>query len=112
MEMNSAVARLAALAQPLRLSVFRYLVEAGPGGASVGEIREAVAAAPATLSFHLKELQAAGLVDTCREGRRIRCRARYQAMNELIGYLTENCCRGEGAAAPGGECAITEGEAS
>lgn len=110
MENKTAVNRLAALAQPLRLSVFRFLVQAGPRGACVGEIREAVDAAPATLSFHLKELQVAGLVSARKEGRSIRCRACFGAMEELLGYLTENCCRRDGDEPCGGGVCATKGE--
>ncbi|MDE0853460.1 MAG: metalloregulator ArsR/SmtB family transcription factor [Nevskia sp.] len=95
METQDALAALAALAQDTRLAVFRYLVEAGPGGVTVGRIGEALEVAPATLSFHLKELSRAGLVKSRQESRYYWYSADYAAMNGLIAYLTENCCRGQ-----------------
>lgn len=95
METKVALAALAALAQDTRLAVFRYLVEAGPEGETVGRIGEALDVAPATLSFHLKELSHAGLVKSRQESRFWWYSANYEAMNGLIGYLTENCCRGQ-----------------
>lgn len=96
---NDAIAALAALAQETRLRLFRVLVAAGPGGRVVGELAEAVAAAPATLSFHLKALTQAGLIESQSEGRFIRYRAHYATMNDLLRYLTENCCGGQGCEA-------------
>lgn len=95
METHAALASLSALAQDTRLAVFRYLVEAGPAGVTVGRIGEALEVAPATLSFHLKELSHAGLVSSRQESRFIWYSANYDAMNELIAYLTENCCQGQ-----------------
>jgi DNA-binding transcriptional ArsR family regulator len=94
METQQALAALAALAQETRLAVFRHLVEAGPEGVTVGRIGEALAVAPATLSFHLKELSHAGLVRTRQESRYVWYSADYDSMNGLVAYLTENCCRG------------------
>ena len=91
-----AVAALGALAQASRLSIFRLLVEAGPTGLSVGEIGASVKVAPATLSFHLKELAHAGLVAARQEGRFIFYSASFPAMNALVAYLTENCCARDG----------------
>ncbi|MDB5974283.1 MAG: transcriptional regulator [Nevskia sp.] len=98
MKTQSALAALAALAQETRLAVFRYLVEAGPEGVTVGRIGETLEVAPATLSFHLKELSRAGLVASRQESRFIWYSANYTAMNGLVAYLTENCCRGQPAA--------------
>ena len=95
METNTALVALAALAQESRLAVFRYLVEAGAEGVTVGRIGEALDIAPATLSFHLKELSRAGLVKSRQESRFYWYSANYEAMNGLIGYLTENCCQGQ-----------------
>ena len=89
---KSTVKALAALAQESRLAIFRALVEAGPAGLSVGRIAESLPVAPATLSFHLKELSHAGLIDARQEGRFIFYCANFTAMNGLIDYLTENCC--------------------
>ena len=92
MEMKSALSCLAALAQEKRLEIYRLLVEAGPTGLAVGEIGACVKTAPATLSFHLKELANAGLVATRQQGRYIFCSANYAQMQTLLGFLTENCC--------------------
>lgn len=83
---------LAALAQETRLAVFRRLVQAGPTGLPAGEIGAGVKAAPATLSFHLKELAHAGLIESRQEGRFVFYRANYSRMGQLLGFLTENCC--------------------
>lgn len=90
-----AIAALAALAQESRLAIFRYLVEAGPAGSTVGSIADALDLPAATLSFHLKELTRAALLDSQQEGRFIRYAANFATMNDLIGYLTENCCGGQ-----------------
>jgi len=94
METKTALSALGALAQESRLRIFRYLVETGPEGAIVGKIAEALGFAPATLSFHLKELTHAGLLVAAQEGRFIRYAANFDTMNALVGYLTENCCGG------------------
>jgi DNA-binding transcriptional ArsR family regulator len=94
MEKTDAVAALAALAQDSRLDVFRLLVEAGPEGLPAGRIADALALAPNTLTFHFDRLRAAGLVTARKDGRSVIYAARFETMNALIGYLTENCCRG------------------
>jgi ArsR family transcriptional regulator, arsenate/arsenite/antimonite-responsive transcriptional repressor len=96
MESIKAVAALAALAQETRLAIFRLLVEAGPTGQSVGEIGADLKAAPATLSFHLKELTHAGLIVARQDGRYIFYSANFEHMKDLLGFLTENCCAGDG----------------
>jgi ArsR family transcriptional regulator, arsenate/arsenite/antimonite-responsive transcriptional repressor len=95
MKTDEALAALSALSQRTRLDVFRHLVEAGPEGAAVGSIAETLAVPAPTLSFHLKELSHAGLVTSKQEGRFIRYTASFAAMNGLVDYLTENCCRGQ-----------------
>jgi len=95
MEEDKAIAALSALAQVSRLAIFRHLVEIGPRGVVAGSIGDELGLAPATLSFHLKELSHAGLVEGVQEGRFIRYRADFAAMDALVGYLTENCCGGE-----------------
>lgn len=95
MELKNATTALAALGQPTRLSVFRLLVEAGPEGRMPGEIAEALSLPGATLSFHLKELTAAGLIQGEPRGRYICYRADFDAMNGLIEFLTRNCCGGD-----------------
>lgn len=86
---------LAALAQASRLRVFRALVVAGQSGATPTAIAKRVKVAPATLSFHLKELANAGLVSQQRSGRNLIYRADYDSMNALLAYMSENCCQGE-----------------
>ncbi|KQV53004.1 ArsR family transcriptional regulator [Pelomonas sp. Root1217] len=94
MDEQAVVKALAALAQPLRLQVFRALVVVGDAGLTPGAIQEGLGVAPATLSFHLKELVNAGLVTQERASRNLIYRAAYGQMNALQGYLTENCCQG------------------
>jgi DNA-binding transcriptional ArsR family regulator len=100
MEKPDAVAALAALAQDSRLDVFRLLVEAGPEGMPAGEVASALGLAPNTLTFHFDRLRVAGLVTVRREGRSMIYAARFETMNALIAYLTENCCGGAAACAP------------
>jgi DNA-binding transcriptional ArsR family regulator len=92
METNAIIASLAALAQESRLAAYRLLVAAGPAGLSVGEIGADLEIAPATLSFHLKELANAGLVVARQEGRYIYYSANFERMDALIAYLTDHCC--------------------
>lgn len=99
MENKTAVSLLAALAQESRLAVFRLLVEQGPDGLPAGQIAERLGLPAATLSFHLKELSHAGLVQSRQAGRFVFYSADYVAMNGLIGFLTENCCAGTPCAA-------------
>ena len=94
METHSALMALAGLAQETRLAIFRLLVAQGPEGLHAGGIAEQLAIPNATLSFHLKELVHAHLVQARQAGRFIHYSANYTTVNELVGYLTENCCRG------------------
>jgi DNA-binding transcriptional ArsR family regulator len=96
MEKIDAVTALAALAQDNRLDVFRLLVKAGPDGMAAGEIAETLGLAPNTLTFHFDRLRAAALVTVRRDGRSMIYAARYDTMNTLLGFLTENCCQGSG----------------
>lgn len=104
MEQQAAVQALAALAQPLRLEVFRALVAAGPRGLTPGAMSEGTGAAPNTLSFHLKELSHAGLITQQRDGRFLIYRADFDRMNGLLAYLTENCCQGTGCLVDAASC--------
>ena len=94
MEEQDVVRSLAALAQPVRLQVFRALVVTGPTGLTPGAMAEGLGIPPNTLSFHLKELTHAALVTQERASRNIIYRAAFDRMNALLGYLTENCCQG------------------
>ncbi len=94
---------LSALAQEHRLAIYRHLVRAGENGMRVGEIGERLELSGATLSFHLKTLKQAGLIECKRQGRLLIYRANYPIMNQLLGYLTENCCGGE-------PCALVEND--
>lgn len=100
MQSEMAVRALSALAQEHRLAAYRMLVEAGPQGLAAGALAEQLAIAPSSLSFHLAQLANAGLVRQDRQGRSIIYSADFAEMNRLVGYLTENCCRGAGCAAP------------
>jgi DNA-binding transcriptional ArsR family regulator len=94
MESKAAVAALSALAHESRLAVFRLLVRAGPAGLAAGEIAADLDLPNATLSFHLNQLRHAGLVTFHRTGRSLIYAAEYELMNDLLAYLTENCCQG------------------
>jgi DNA-binding transcriptional ArsR family regulator len=100
-EVVKSLAALAALAQPVRLQVFRALVVSGQAGLTPGMMAEALDIPTNTLSFHLKELSHAGLVTQERSSRHIIYRAAYDRMNALLGYLTENCCAGASCAVAG-----------
>ena len=99
MEMTQIVDALAALAQESRLKAYRLLVEAGPEGLSAGRIGEELGLPPATLSFHLAHLARTGLVRSRQDGRFVIYSADFRNMNQLVGFLTENCCGG-GSCAP------------
>lgn len=99
MEQPDAIAALAALAQDNRLDVFRLLVQAGPEGMPAGNVASALKLAPNTLTFHFDRLRHAGLVTVRRDGRLMIYAARFETVNALLGYLTENCCQG-GTCAP------------
>jgi ArsR family transcriptional regulator, arsenate/arsenite/antimonite-responsive transcriptional repressor len=94
MEIKAAVTALAALAQETRLSIFRLLVEAGPEGVAAGRIAETLEIPGATLSFHLKELARSGLVSSRQEKQFIYYATDFEAMAELMTFLTKNCCQG------------------
>ena len=105
MESKSAIQALAALAQESRLAVFRLLVVAGPTGVSAGEIAAELKLAPATLSFHLKELSHASLILARQDGRFVFYSANFEQMGALVAFLTENCCMRDGVScAPAANC--------
>jgi ArsR family transcriptional regulator len=101
MEKSSAVAALAALAQDNRLDVYRLLVKAGPDGLAAGQVAEKLGLAPNTLTFHFDRLRLASLVTVRRDGRSMIYAAQYDTMKALLGYLTENCCKGAPPQSPG-----------
>jgi len=92
MDQKHAIAALAALAQETRLELFRLLVTSGPEGLSAGVIAERLGVQPSSLSFHLAQLAHAGLITPRRLSRQLIYSAEYGAMNDLLAYLTENCC--------------------
>lgn len=94
MDIKDAVKALMALGHESRLEVYRLLVQKGPGGLPAGELARLTKNSPSSLSFHLKELVNAGLLDARQEGRFVFYSARYVAMTRLLSYLTENCCNG------------------
>ncbi len=94
MDTRSAIAALGALAQESRLAAFRLLVQAGPAGMAASRIAESLGMPASSLSFHLKELTHAGLIAPRQEGRFLIYAAQFGAMNDLIAFLTENCCGG------------------
>ena len=94
METKTAIAALAALAQESRLAIFRLLVQAGPEGLAASRIAEQLGIAPSSLSFHLKELMHAEMVDQQKDGRSLIYSANFKTMNTLLGFLSENCCGG------------------
>ena len=94
MDTKNAVVILASLAQDARLEIFRLLVQAGPQGLAAGKIATRLNMPASTLSFHLKELAHAGLVNPLQSGRFIYYSAAFDVMNGLLAFLTENCCAG------------------
>jgi DNA-binding transcriptional ArsR family regulator len=94
MELKSAISALSALAQETRLSAFRVLVNQGPEGLPAGEIAQRLNVPPATLSFHLRELENAGLLRSCRQSRQIYYSADFAGMRSLLDFLMADCCGG------------------
>jgi ArsR family transcriptional regulator, arsenate/arsenite/antimonite-responsive transcriptional repressor len=97
MKTIQVIAALGALAHEHRLKVYRLLVERGPAGLPAGAIADGVGLVPSSLTFHLQALHRAGLILRRRESRQLIYSADFDAMNALVGYLTENCCAGSGA---------------
>lgn len=104
MNNQSAVTLLSSIANEARLAIFRLLVQAGKNGLAAGAISEQLSIPNSTLSFHLKELSHAGLINANQESRFIYYSANYDAMNNLLTYLTENCCAGEQTCCPDTSC--------
>ena len=100
MKTLQVIEALGALAHEHRLAIFRLLVQHGPEGLAAGEIAERVGLVPSSLTFHLQNLQRAGLIGQRRESRQLIYSADFDAMNAVLGYLTENCCAGSGECAP------------
>ena len=109
MKASSAIDALGALAQEHRLAVFRLLVQAGEEGMSAGAIADNLGVPNSSLSFHLTQLRTAGLIEQERQHRSLIYRADYTAMNDLIDYLTENCCAGDSC---GGGASASEGKSA
>ena len=103
MDEKTAVASLAALAQAMRLRVFRALIGSGPEGMTPGALSATLDVPASTLSFHLKELMHAGLVSQEREGRHLIYRPSVERMNALLDYLTAHCCQGATCSTPAGK---------
>jgi DNA-binding transcriptional ArsR family regulator len=109
MQTSQAVTALSALAQESRLEVFRLLVKAGSEGMPAGAIAEALDIPPATLSFHLKELSNAALLESERNGRSITYRLHVDGIRDLVAFITEDCCQGRPELClPSDECCSTE----
>jgi DNA-binding transcriptional ArsR family regulator len=97
MEMTSALEALTALSHETRLWVFRLLVQAGPDGLPAGEIADSLSSRQNTMSSHLRQLHAAGLIDSERRGRQVVYRANYETVRQLVLFLVEDCCAGNSA---------------
>jgi DNA-binding transcriptional ArsR family regulator len=97
MKAKSIVTALGALGQDTRLEVFRLLVQRGPDGVPAGAIAEGLGVPPSSLTFHLQQLTHAGLITQRRLSRQLFYAANFETMNEIVGYLTENCCGGNAA---------------
>ena len=100
MNATKTVQALSALAHGHRLAIYRLLVEEGPDGLSAGEIAERIGLVPSSLTFHVQSLQRAGLITQRRVSRQLFYSADFAAMNELVNYLTKNCCGGVESCAP------------
>jgi ArsR family transcriptional regulator len=112
MKKSNVIAALSALAQETRLEIFRLLVQKGPEGMPAGEIGERLGQPSPTLSFHLNQLRFAGLVTSRRQSRLIIYSANYKAMNDVLAYLTDNCCAGRPELCAPATCAPKETKAN
>jgi DNA-binding transcriptional ArsR family regulator len=109
MELQPAVLALSALAHETRLAVFRLLIRAGPGGLPAGEVAARLRVTPATLSFHLAQLERAGLLSSTRRSRQIVYRVDLAGTRRLLAFLTEDCCQGRPDLCAGPESAFAAG---
>lgn len=107
MQSTEAVKSLAALAQESRLAIFRILVQAGPAGVAAGQLAEVLHIPPSSLSFHMKELTHAGLTSARQAGRFVIYSAQLDRMNDLIKFMTENCCGGSPCSPVGQQACLT-----
>ncbi|MFM5947653.1 MAG: ArsR/SmtB family transcription factor [Novosphingobium sp.] len=107
MEAEQTIRALGALAQEHRLAAYRLLVQAGPQGLAAGALAQTLGVPPSSMSFHLAQLTNAGLIGQRRESRSLIYSADFAAMNDLLGYLTENCCAGAQCGAEAGCTAAT-----
>ena len=105
MKLSQAVHAMSALAHANRLGIYRMLVEAGPQGLNAGTIATRLEVPPSSLTFHLQQLHRAGLVTQSRNSRQLIYAADFGVMNELVAYLTENCCRGSAESCAATSCA-------
>jgi DNA-binding transcriptional ArsR family regulator len=94
MDLITSAKRLGSLGHENRLELFKVLVQAGEAGMTIGELQTALDRPASTLAFHLRELVAADLVTQQKEGRMVRCRANYAALNEVLQFVKQDCCRG------------------
>jgi ArsR family transcriptional regulator, arsenate/arsenite/antimonite-responsive transcriptional repressor len=94
MDLTTSAKRLASLGHENRLELFQVLVQAGPDGMTIGELQAALDRPASTLAFHLRELVSSDLVTQEKEGRMVRCRANYAALNEVLQFVKQKCCRG------------------
>src|SRR6202051_5369055 len=92
MKTPAVIEALGALAHEYRLAIYRLLVQRGPDGLPAGAIGDRVGLVPSSLTFHLQNLQRAGLISQRRESRQLIYSADFTAMSALVGYLTDNCC--------------------
>lgn len=94
MDFATAAKRLASLGHENRLELFQLLVQAGPDGMTIGELQSVLDLPASTLAFHLRELVAADLVSQQKQGRMVRCHANYRALNEVLQFVKQDCCKG------------------
>ena len=94
MDLAITAKRLASLGHENRLELFQLLVQAGPNGMTIGELQAALDRPASTVAFHLRELVSADLVKQEKEGRMVRCRANYPALNEVLQFVHQRCCQG------------------